>query len=96
MVQLINHHDLPGGYELLPQVYEDCLTVLLSSPSPSGIIPPHSTTHISLALEHRSTVYISTFRTQDPPIVCLLRSIEEAVIYIYPTQDDFSNIYVAA
>ncbi|ELK05783.1 Hydrocephalus-inducing protein [Pteropus alecto] len=51
MVQLINHHDLPGGYEILPQVYEDCLTVLLSSPSPSGIIPPQSTTHTPLALE---------------------------------------------
>ncbi|XP_039707976.1 hydrocephalus-inducing protein homolog isoform X13 [Pteropus medius] len=100
-VQLVNHHDLPGCYELLPQVYEDAPAVLLSSPRPSGIIPPRSTIHIPLALEtqvtgeHRSTVYISIFGSQDPPMVCHLRSVGEGpVIYIHPTQVDFGNIYV--
>lgn len=57
------------------QVHEHAPAVLLSSPSPCGIIPPHSTVHIPLALETqvtgecRSTVYISTFGSQDPPMV---------------------------
>ncbi|XP_015443273.1 hydrocephalus-inducing protein homolog isoform X1 [Pteropus alecto] len=100
-VQLVNHHDLPGCYELLPQVYEDAPAVLLSSPRPSGIIPPRSTVHIPLALEtqvtgeHRSTVYISIFGSQEPPMVCHVRSVGEGpVIYVHPTQVDFGNIYV--
>ena len=57
------------------QVYQDAPAVLLSSPTPCGVIPPHSTVHIPLALEtqvlgeYRSTVYISTFGSQDPPMV---------------------------
>lgn len=57
------------------QVYQDVPAVLLSSPTPCGIIPPHSTVHIPLTLEtqvpgeYRSTVYISTFGSQDPPMV---------------------------
>nr|XP_023493063.1 hydrocephalus-inducing protein homolog isoform X2 [Equus caballus] len=100
-VQLVNHDDLPGCYEVLPQVHEHAPAVLLSSPSPCGIIPPHSTVHIPLALETqvtgecRSTVYISTFGSQDPPMVCHLKSIGEGpVIYVHPIQVDFGNIYV--
>ena len=57
------------------QVYQDVPAVLLSRPTPCGIIPPHSTVHIPLTLEtqvtgeYRSTVYISTFGSQDPPMV---------------------------
>ncbi|XP_077612463.1 hydrocephalus-inducing protein homolog [Crocuta crocuta] len=100
-VQLVNHDDLPGCYEVLPQVHEDMPAVLLSSPTPCGVIPPHSTVHIPLALEtqvtgeYRSIVYISTFGSPDPPMVCHLKSIGEGpVIYIHPTQVDFGNIYV--
>ncbi|XP_016051807.1 PREDICTED: hydrocephalus-inducing protein homolog [Miniopterus natalensis] len=100
-IQLVNHDDLPGCYEVLPQACEDSPAVLLSSPSPYGVIPPHSTVDIPLTLEtqvtgeHRSTVYISIFGSQDPPVVCHLRSIGEGpVIYVYPTQIDFGNIYV--
>ncbi|XP_073081517.1 hydrocephalus-inducing protein homolog [Manis javanica] len=101
MVQLVNHDDLPGFYEVLPQVHEDTPAVLLSCPTPCGIIPPHSTIYIPLALEtqvtgkHRATIYISAFGSPDPPMVCLLKSIGEGpVIYIHPTQVDFGNIYV--
>uniref|UniRef100_A0A8C9JFG5 HYDIN axonemal central pair apparatus protein n=1 Tax=Panthera tigris altaica TaxID=74533 RepID=A0A8C9JFG5_PANTA len=100
-VQLVNHDDLPGCYEVLPQVHEDMPAVLLSSPIPCGVIPPHSTIHIPLALEtqvtgeYRSIVYISTFGSPDPPMVCHLKSIGEGpVIYVHPTQVDFGNIYV--
>ncbi|XP_044902281.1 hydrocephalus-inducing protein homolog isoform X9 [Felis catus] len=100
-VQLVNHNDLPGCYEVLPQVHEDMPAVLLSSPTPCGVIPPHSTIHIPLALEtqvtgeYRSIVYISTFGSPDPPMVCHLKSIGEGpVIYVHPTQVDFGNIYV--
>ncbi|XP_058135740.1 hydrocephalus-inducing protein homolog isoform X1 [Dasypus novemcinctus] len=100
-VKLVNNHDLPGGYEVLPQVYEDEPPVLLSSPSPCGTIPPHSTVDVPLALEtqvtgeHRSTVYISTFGSPDPPMACHLKSIGEGpVIYVHPTKIDFGFIYV--
>ncbi|XP_057569314.1 hydrocephalus-inducing protein homolog [Hippopotamus amphibius kiboko] len=100
-IQLVNHDDLPGCYQVLPQVYQDAPAVLLSSPTPCGVISPHSTVHIPLALEtqipgkYRSTVYISTFGSQDPPMACHLRSIGEGpVIYVHPTQVDFGNIYV--
>ncbi|XP_006746825.1 hydrocephalus-inducing protein homolog, partial [Leptonychotes weddellii] len=100
-VQLVNHDDLPGCYTVLPQVYGDTPAVLLSSPMPCGVIPPHSTVHIPLALEtqvtgeYRSTVYISTFGSPDPPMVCRIKSIGEGpVIYVHPTQVDFGNIYV--
>ncbi|XP_004431871.1 PREDICTED: hydrocephalus-inducing protein homolog [Ceratotherium simum simum] len=100
-VQLVNHNDLPGCYEVLPQVCENAPAVLLSSPTPCGIIPPHSTVDIPLALEtqvtgeYRSTVYISTFGSREPPMVCHLKSIGEGpVIYVHPTEVDFGNIYV--
>ncbi|XP_059006937.1 hydrocephalus-inducing protein homolog [Mustela lutreola] len=100
-VQLVNQDDLPGCYTVLPQVYGDKPAVLLSSPTPCGVIPPHSTVHIPLALEtqvtgeYRSTVYISTFGSPDPPMVCRIKSIGEGpVIYVHPTQVDFGNIYV--
>lgn len=57
------------------QVYEDSPAVLFSSPSPYGIILPQSTIDIPLTLEtqvtgeHRSTVYISIFGSQDTPVV---------------------------
>ncbi|XP_022274937.1 hydrocephalus-inducing protein homolog isoform X4 [Canis lupus familiaris] len=100
-VQLVNHDDLPGCYEVLPQVHEDSPAVLLTCPMPCGVIPPRSTAHIPLALEtqvtgeYRSIVYISIFGSPDPPMVCHLRSIGEGpVIYVHPTQVDFGNIYV--
>ncbi|XP_072823786.1 hydrocephalus-inducing protein homolog [Vicugna pacos] len=101
MIQLVNHDDLPGCYKVLPQVSEDMPAVLLSSPAPCGVIPPQSTIHIPLALETqvpgkcRSTVYISTFGSPDPPMVCHIKSIGEGpVIYVHPTQVNFGNIYV--
>ncbi|KAM9191706.1 LOW QUALITY PROTEIN: hydrocephalus-inducing protein homolog [Dugong dugon] len=100
-LQLVNNDDLPGSYEVLPQVYEDVPAVLLSSPSPCGVIPPHSIVDIPLALEtqvtgeYKSIVYISTFGSQDPPMACHLKSIGEGpVIYVHPTKIDFGNIYV--
>ncbi|XP_026632827.1 hydrocephalus-inducing protein homolog isoform X2 [Microtus ochrogaster] len=100
-IQLVNHDVLPGCYKVLPQLCENPPAVLLSSPSPCGVIPPHSTVHIPLSLEtqvtgeHRSTVYISVFGSQDPPLACHIQSIGEGpVIFIHPTQVDFGNIYV--
>ncbi|XP_037671838.1 hydrocephalus-inducing protein homolog isoform X3 [Choloepus didactylus] len=100
-IKLVNSCDLPGCYEVLPQVCEDDAPVLLCSPIPHGIIPPRSTVDIPLALEtqvtgeHRSTVYISTFGSPDPPIACHLKSIGEGpVIYVHPARIDFGFIYV--
>ncbi|KAL6033960.1 hypothetical protein STEG23_011292, partial [Scotinomys teguina] len=100
-IQLVNHDDLPGCYKVLPQLYENPPAVLLSSPAPCGVISPHSTVHIPLALEtqvtgeHRSTVYISVFGSQDTPLACHIHSTGEGpVIFIHPTQVDFGNIYV--
>ncbi|XP_014384628.1 PREDICTED: hydrocephalus-inducing protein homolog [Myotis brandtii] len=100
-IQLVNPDDLPGCYEVLPQVDEDSPAVLLSSPTPYGIIPPQSTVHIPLILEtqvtgeHRSTIYISVFGSQGHPVVCQLRSIGEGpVICVCPHQVDFGKIFV--
>ncbi|XP_053771126.1 hydrocephalus-inducing protein homolog isoform X8 [Desmodus rotundus] len=100
-VQLVNPDDLPGCYEVLPQVREDPPAVLFSCPSPRGIIPPQSTIRIPLTLEtqvpgkHTSPLYISVFGSQDPPVVCHIRSIGEGpVIHIHPVQVDFGKIYV--
>lgn len=100
-IQLVNDADLPGCYQVLPQIYEDLPAVLLSSAAPCGIIPPHSTVHIPLALETqipgkcKAIVYISIFGSQDPPMVCHVKSIGEGpVVYVHPTQIDFGNIYV--
>ncbi|XP_076989079.1 hydrocephalus-inducing protein homolog isoform X4 [Tamandua tetradactyla] len=100
-IKLVNNHDLPGCYEVLPQVYEDEPPVLLSCPIPRGTIPPHSTVDIPLALETQvtgefmSTVYISTFGSPDPPMACHLKSTGEGpVIYAHPSKVDFGFIYV--
>ncbi|XP_013359426.1 PREDICTED: hydrocephalus-inducing protein homolog isoform X2 [Chinchilla lanigera] len=100
-IQLVNHDTLPGCYEVLPPVCEDPLAVQLSTPSPSGVIPAASTVHIPLALEtqvtgeHRATIYISVFGSQDPPLVCHIKITGQGpVIYVHPTQVDFGNIYV--
>ncbi|XP_021488188.2 hydrocephalus-inducing protein homolog [Meriones unguiculatus] len=100
-IQLINHDDLPGCYKVLPQLCEGPPTVLLSSPCPCGIISPHSTVNIPLALEtqvtgeHRSIVYISIFGSPESPLICHIKSIGEGpVVFIHPTQIDFGNIYV--
>ncbi|XP_027261798.1 hydrocephalus-inducing protein homolog isoform X2 [Cricetulus griseus] len=100
-IQLVNLDDLPGCYKVLPQLYENPPAVLLSSPSPCGVISPRSTVNIPLSLEtqvtgeHRSTVYISVFGSQDNPLACHIQSIGEGpVIFIHPTQVDFGNIYV--
>ncbi|XP_058530078.1 hydrocephalus-inducing protein homolog isoform X1 [Ochotona princeps] len=100
-IQLVNRDDLPGYYEVLPQVYGSEPAVLLSSPAPCGVIPPHSTVHIPLVLEtqvigaYRSTVYISVFGSPNPPMACYLKSVGDGpVIYVHPTQIDFGNIYV--
>ncbi|KAM5262598.1 hydrocephalus-inducing protein homolog [Ctenodactylus gundi] len=100
-IQLVNHDNLPGCYEVLPPVCEDPPAVLISSPSPRGVIPPGGTVHIPLALqtqvtgEHRSAVYISIFGSQDPPLVCHLNTIGQGpVVYVHPIQIDFGSIYV--
>ncbi|XP_045149859.1 hydrocephalus-inducing protein homolog [Echinops telfairi] len=101
-IQLINPDDLPGFYEVLPQqVYKNAPGVLLSSPSPCGLIPPHSTMDIPLALEtqvtgeHWSIVRIFVFGSPDPPMVCRIKSIGEGpVVYVHPTSIDFGQIYV--
>nr|XP_012627881.1 hydrocephalus-inducing protein homolog isoform X3 [Microcebus murinus] len=100
-IQLVNQDNLPGYYEVLLQVSEDPSAVLLSSPVSFGVIPPNGTVHIPLALEtqvtgeYGSAVCISTFGSQDPPLVCHLKSIGEGpVIYVYPPQVDFGSIYV--
>lgn len=57
------------------QEYKNSPTILYSSPAPCGIIPPHATVEIPLALEveekgHQETVaYIAIFGNEDIPLV---------------------------
>ncbi|KAL7978798.1 hypothetical protein Chor_013287 [Crotalus horridus] len=75
MAKLVNEADLPGCYGVLPQEYNNSPTILYSSPAPCGIIPPHATVEIPLALEvkekgHQETVaYIAIFGNEDIPLV---------------------------
>ncbi|XP_042300375.1 hydrocephalus-inducing protein-like, partial [Sceloporus undulatus] len=48
---LVNDTDLPGCYGVLPQESAISPAILYSSPVPCGIIQPHSTVEIPLALE---------------------------------------------
>ncbi|XP_055993028.1 hydrocephalus-inducing protein homolog [Sorex fumeus] len=101
-VALSNKSHLPGAYKMLLQAPQGSPpAMLLSSPSPCGIIQAHSTIHIPLSLEtqirgeHCSLVSISTFGSQDPPMICKVRSIGEGpVIYVHPLELDFGSIYV--
>nr|XP_004659621.2 hydrocephalus-inducing protein homolog [Jaculus jaculus] len=101
MIQLVNNDDLPGCYKVLPQVRENTPAVLISSPKPCGVISPHSIINIPLDLEtqvigeHSSMVYISVFGSQEPHLVCHIKSTGQGpVIFVNPVKLDFGNIYV--
>ncbi|ETE59636.1 Hydrocephalus-inducing protein, partial [Ophiophagus hannah] len=74
VAKLVNEADLPGCYGVLPQEYKNSPTILYSSPAPCGIIPPHATVEIPLALEvaekgHQETMaYIAIFGNEDFPL----------------------------
>lgn len=76
------------------QLYENSPPVLLSSPSPCGVISPHSTVSIPLALEtqvigaHRSIVYISVFGSQEAPLVSQFSESHQG--HMLPTIEAFS------
>uniref|UniRef100_A0A7M4E0K5 HYDIN axonemal central pair apparatus protein n=1 Tax=Crocodylus porosus TaxID=8502 RepID=A0A7M4E0K5_CROPO len=98
MVTLINDNDLPACYGVLPQ---EKATVLYSSPVPCGIIQPHSSVEIPLALESQVTgeqdtaAYIAVFGSKESPLkIHLVSTGEGPVIYVYPAQIDFGNIQV--
>ncbi|KAH1181798.1 hypothetical protein KIL84_005524, partial [Mauremys mutica] len=101
MVMLVNDAELPGCYGVLPQEYEEKPSVLYSSPRPCGIIQPHSTVEIPLALETQVTgqqdtvASIAMFGSEEPPLKIHLVSIGEGpVVYVDPAQIDFGNIQV--
>ncbi|XP_006878929.1 PREDICTED: hydrocephalus-inducing protein homolog [Elephantulus edwardii] len=101
VIQLVNNSDFPGCYKVLPQTHEDTPAVHLSTTTCCGVISPHATVDIPLALEAQLTgectsiVYISTFGSQDPPLACHVKSVGEGpVIYVTPVEIDFGSIYV--
>ncbi|XP_059569698.1 hydrocephalus-inducing protein homolog [Alligator mississippiensis] len=101
MVTLINDNDLSACYGVLPQEFEENPTVLYSSPVPCGIIQPHSSVEIPLALESQvtgeqdTTAYIAVFGSKESPLkIHLVSTGEGPVIYVYPAQIDFGNIQV--
>ncbi|NWI49186.1 HYDIN protein, partial [Calyptomena viridis] len=63
MLTLVNDSDFPGCYRVLPQEHKDGAAVWYSSPSPYGIIEPHSSVEIPFTLEvqllgeHDTTAY---------------------------------------
>ncbi|XP_039209471.1 hydrocephalus-inducing protein homolog isoform X12 [Crotalus tigris] len=101
MAKLVNEADLPGCYGVLPQEYNNSPTILYSSPAPCGIIPPHATVEIPLALEvkekgHQETVaYIAIFGNEDIPLKIQLVAFGEGpVVYVHPPKIDFGCIQV--
>ncbi|XP_060537492.1 hydrocephalus-inducing protein homolog isoform X5 [Pantherophis guttatus] len=101
VVKLVNEADLPGCYGVLPQEYKNSPTILYSSPAPCGIIPPHATVEIPLALEveekgHQETVAcIAIFGNEDFPLKIQLVTFGEGpVVYVHPSKIDFGCIHV--
>uniref|UniRef100_A0A670KA82 HYDIN axonemal central pair apparatus protein n=1 Tax=Podarcis muralis TaxID=64176 RepID=A0A670KA82_PODMU len=101
MVKLVNESDLPGCYGVLPQVSSVSLTVLHSSPLPCGIIQPHSTVEIPLALEvqekgqQEAVAFIAVFGNEVFPLTIQLVSFGEGpVVYVHPAKLDFGPIQV--
>ncbi|XP_061450040.1 hydrocephalus-inducing protein homolog isoform X1 [Rhineura floridana] len=101
MVKLVNDSDLPGCYGVLPQVYEKSLAVLHTSPLPCGIIQPHATVEIPLALEvqekgkQEAIAYIAVFGNEDFPLMIQLVTFGEGpVVYVHPAMVDFGCIQV--
>ncbi|KAJ7312066.1 hypothetical protein JRQ81_006401 [Phrynocephalus forsythii] len=98
---LVNNSDLPGCYGVLPQENATSATLLHASPSPCGIIPPHSTVEIPLVLEvqergqQEATAHVAVFGNQDFPLAARLVSIGEGpVVHVHPGKLDFGSIQV--
>ncbi|KAG8143780.1 hypothetical protein E2320_000954, partial [Naja naja] len=101
VAKLVNEADLPGCYGVLPQEYKNSPNILYSSPAPCGIIPPHATVEIPLALEvkekgHQETMaYIAIFGNEDFPLKIQLVTFGEGpVVYVHPSKIDFGCIQV--
>ncbi|XP_039769505.1 hydrocephalus-inducing protein homolog isoform X2 [Ornithorhynchus anatinus] len=101
MVRLVNDDELPGCYGVLPQECNKMPTVLFSSPSPCGVIGPHSTVDIPVTLETQipgeflTTAYIATYGSKEPPLAVHLKSTGEGpVVYVHPAQINFGSIFV--
>uniref|UniRef100_A0A8C8S7Z5 HYDIN n=1 Tax=Pelusios castaneus TaxID=367368 RepID=A0A8C8S7Z5_9SAUR len=102
MVMLVNDTELSGCYGVLPQVCFLILpSVLYCSPRPCGIIQPHTTVEIPLALEAQVTgeqdtlAYIAMYGSEESPLkIHLVSTGEGPVVYVDPAQIDFGNIQV--
>ncbi|KAH0619415.1 hypothetical protein JD844_000028 [Phrynosoma platyrhinos] len=101
VVTLVNDTDLPGCYGVLPQESVTSPAILHSSPVPCGIIQPHSTVEIPLALEVQERgqqevmAYVAVFGNQDFPLTLKLVTFGEGpVVYVHPAKLDFGSIQV--
>ncbi|XP_062997557.1 hydrocephalus-inducing protein homolog [Elgaria multicarinata webbii] len=101
MAKLVNSSDLPGCYGVLPQEYEKLPPILHSSPVPCGVIEPHSSVEIPLALEvqekgpQEAVAHIAVFGNADSPLKIQLVTFGEGpVVYVHPAKLDFGCIEV--
>ncbi|XP_038004429.1 hydrocephalus-inducing protein homolog, partial [Motacilla alba alba] len=98
---VVNDSDFPGCYYVLPQEGRDEDSARYASPVPSGIIKPHSSVEIPIALEARRlgectiTAGLAVFGRPGPPKEILLKFIGQGpVVYVYPQEINFGSIPV--
>nr|XP_033799169.1 hydrocephalus-inducing protein homolog isoform X3 [Geotrypetes seraphini] len=100
-VKLVNKSNLPACYCVLSQEFENQPQVLYSSPSPRGLIDPHSSVSVPLVLETQITgifetkVYMCIFGSKERTLeVNLLSTGVGPVVCVKPIEFDFGKIQV--
>ncbi|XP_072277434.1 hydrocephalus-inducing protein homolog [Pyxicephalus adspersus] len=100
-VTITNPSHLPGCYGVVPQDSASSSGVSFYSPSPRGIIQPHSSVDVPIVVRAQQTGQINTkaqiavFGPSEAPLEVLLLCIGEGpVVYVQPSELDFGNIPV--
>ncbi|XP_065590283.1 hydrocephalus-inducing protein homolog [Cyrtonyx montezumae] len=98
---LVNDSNIPGCYALLPQEHQKGAAVLYSSPTPCGIIQPHSSVEVPVTLRAQVTgeqlmvASIAVFgRERSPLEIHLVSTGEGPVVYVHPSKLNFGRIPV--
>ncbi|NXG68880.1 HYDIN protein, partial [Baryphthengus martii] len=101
MLMLVNDSDLPACYGVLPQDHKEDAAVWYSSPTPCGIIQPHSMVEVPFTLEtrvtgeHDTVAHIAVFGNEVSPLnIHLVSTGEGPVVYAQPRKINFGSIQV--
>ncbi|XP_056273332.1 hydrocephalus-inducing protein homolog [Pseudoliparis swirei] len=100
-VRLTNTSALPACYGTLDQEYEESPSLLVSTSSPRGLIPPHSSEELPVFLLPKAVGWqqlalrVAVFGSVQPPLeVVLSCNVQGPVVFVQSTQMDFGEIPV--